>query len=65
MYDVFGNELEVPVNEKILAASYEVDFSAIGRSASGGDAWNLTSGIYFYRLQAAEFFETKLMVIMK
>jgi len=65
VYDVFGNELLVPVNEQILADSYEVDFSAIGGSAFGGDAWNLTSGIYFYRLQAAEFIETKLMVIIK
>ena len=30
--------------------SYKVEFSAKGGSASGGDAYTLPSGIYFYRL---------------
>ncbi len=65
MYDVFGNELAVPVNEKIPVDSYEVDFSAIGGSASGGDAWNLPSGIYFYRIHAGDFVETRKMILLK
>ncbi len=65
VYDVLGNEVAVLINEEKPAGSYEVEFSAIGGSASGGDAYNISSGIYFYQLQAGNFNETKKMVLMK
>jgi hypothetical protein len=65
VYDVLGNEIVTLVNEEKPPGSYEVEFSAIGGSASGGDVWNLTSGIYFYTLQAGDFIESKKMVLMK
>jgi len=55
VYDILGNEIVVLINEKIPAGSYEVEFSAS----------NLPSGIYFYRLQAGSFVETKKMVLLK
>ena len=64
-YDVLGNEITTIVNEEKPAGSYEVEFSAKGGSASGGDAWNLPSGIYFYQLRAGYFVETKKMVLLK
>ena len=64
-YDVLGNEITTIVNEEKPAGSYEVEFSAKGRSASGGDAWNLPSGIYFYQLRAGYFVESKKMVLLK
>ncbi len=45
--------------------NYEVEFSATGGSASGGDAHSLTSGIYFYKLKAGGYIETKKMVLIK
>ena len=60
VYDVLGNEVAVLINEEKPAGSYEVEFSA-----SGGDAYNISSGIYFYQLQAGNFNETKKMVLMK
>ena len=60
VYDVLCNEVATLVNEEKLAGSYEVEFSAIG-----GDAYTLPSGIYFYRLQAGNFVETKKMVFLK
>jgi len=55
VYDVLGNEVATLVNEEKPAGSYEVDF----------DASQLSSGIYFYKLQAGSFFETKKMLLLK
>jgi len=55
IYDILGQEVETILNEFKTANWYEVDFSAIG----------LASGIYFYRIQAGNFVETKKMVLMK
>jgi hypothetical protein len=55
VYDVLGNEVATLVNEEKPIGSYEVEFDAI----------ELPSGIYFYRLQAGDFVETKKMVLMK
>jgi hypothetical protein len=65
VYDILGNEVETLVNEEKPAGSYEVEFFAIGGSASGGDAWNLSSGIYFYKLIAGNIVVTKKMVLLK
>jgi hypothetical protein len=55
VYDVLGNEIVTLVNEEKPAGSYEINFNAA----------NLSSGIYFYKLQAGSFVETKKMVLMK
>jgi hypothetical protein len=55
VYDILGNEVATLVNAEKPAGNYEVEFSASG----------LTSGIYFYKLQAGSFVETKKMILMK
>jgi len=55
VYDVLGNEIETLVKEEKSFGSYEVEF----------DASKLPSGIYFYRLRAGNFVETKKMVLLK
>ena len=55
VYDVLGNEIANLVNEEKPIGGYEVEFNAI----------NLPSGIYFYRLRAGSFVETKKMVLLK
>jgi len=55
VYDVLGNEVASLVNEQQQAGVYRADFTAN----------NLSSGIYFYKLQAGNFIETKKMVLMK
>jgi len=55
VYDILGNEIAVLVNEQKSIGNYEVEFNAI----------NLPNGIYFYRLQAGSFVETKKMILMK
>ena len=65
VYDVLGNEVATVVSEEKSAGTYEVEFSAKGGSASGGNATGLSSGVYFYKFKAGNFVETKKMVLMK
>ncbi|MHA2121418.1 MAG: T9SS type A sorting domain-containing protein [Promethearchaeota archaeon] len=49
----------------MVSDEYEIEFSAIGGSASGGNAYDLPSGVYLYKVQAGDFIQTKKMVLMK
>ena len=62
---MLGEEIKTLVNNTQKSGNYEVEFSAIGGSASGGNAHTLPSGIYFYQLRAGSYVETKKMVILK
>jgi len=55
IYDLLGREVATLVDEYKPAGSYEVEF----------DASDLSSGVYFYRLQAGEFADTKKLILMK
>jgi len=55
LFDVLGKEIAVLVNENKSAGNYEINF----------DASNLSSGIYFYKLQAGNFSSTKKMVLTR
>lgn len=55
VYDLTGKEVEVLVNQNLSAGDYKVDFTAN----------KLASGIYFYRLQAGNFIETKKMILVR
>lgn len=57
VYDSEGKEIVVLVNEQKAIGSYSVDFNA--------DKYKLSSGIYFYKIQAGEFIDTKKMVLVK
>ncbi len=55
VYDVLGREVKNIVNEFKQAGSYIVSF----------DGSELSSGIYFYRLEAGDFVQVKRMVLVK
>jgi hypothetical protein len=65
VYDILGNEIAILVNEFKPAGKCEVEFSAKSGSASGGNAYNLPSGVYFYQLKAGSYIETKKMLLLK
>jgi len=55
VYDMLGNEIAVLVNEEKAAGGYQTEFNAS----------NLSSGTYFYRLEAGSFVQTKKMIFLK
>jgi len=55
VFDLLGNEVAVIFSEEVEAGEYEVNF----------DASSLGSGIYFYRMYAGDFIETKKLVLLK
>ena len=55
VFDILGNEIETLVDEEKSAGTYEITWYAE----------QLPSGIYFYRLQAGFFAETKKMVLLR
>ncbi len=55
VYDILGREVATLVNKAQAPGNYSVQF----------DASKLSSGIYFYRLSAGKFIETKKMILMK
>jgi hypothetical protein len=57
VYDLLGREVATLVNEEKTAGSYNVEFRM--------QNLELSSGIYFYKLQAGDFVETKKMILLK
>jgi hypothetical protein len=57
VYDVLGNEIANLVNEEKPTGSYDAEFTM--------NNLQLSSGFYFYRLQAGSFVETKKMILLK
>ena len=55
IYDILGRKVEMLVNENLKPGSYEVTW----------DALNFASGIYFYRIDVANFVSVKKMVLIK
>lgn len=55
VFDVTGKEVAVLVNETLRAGTYQTDWNANAYS----------SGVYFYRIQAGEFSETKRMMLVR
>jgi len=55
VYDILGREVSTLVNEEKPAGEYEVEFN--GR--------DLPSGIYFYKLKAGKYIQTKKMILLK
>lgn len=55
VYDALGREVETLVNKQLRPGIYEVEW--------GGGSY--TSGVYFYRIEAAEFTDTKRMMLIK
>jgi len=65
VFDLQGREIKTLVNKRQNAGSYKIDFSAIGEGSE------LTSGVYFYKLEVLDesknkiFIQTKKMILIR
>ena len=55
IFNTLGEEIETLVNEEKPSGTYKITWNAI----------NLPSGVYFYRLQAGGFVQTRKMILLK
>jgi PKD repeat protein len=55
VYDILGRQVSVLLNEKRETGVHEAKFNGAG----------LSSGVYFYRLQAGDFVATKRLLLLK
>ncbi|RJQ58575.1 MAG: T9SS C-terminal target domain-containing protein [Stygiobacter sp.] len=55
VFNVLGQEVAILVNKQMKAGSYSFDWNAS----------NLSSGVYFYRIEAGSFNLTKKMLLLK
>jgi hypothetical protein len=55
VYDILGNEIATLVNDEKQPGIHEIVFKA----------GNLPSGIYFYKLSAENFSDTKKLLLLK
>lgn len=55
VFDVIGREVDIPINQNLEAGKFEMNFNAA----------KLTSGVYFYKIQAGDFTAVKKMLVVK
>jgi hypothetical protein len=55
VFDILGNEIKTLLSEEKLAGVYEVEFNAN----------HLTSGVYFYRIEAGNYTSVKKLILLK
>ena len=55
IFDILGREIKTLVNSRMNPGIYEYEF----------DASRLSSGVYFYKMQAGEFNDVKKMLLIK
>lgn len=60
VFNSLGKEVAILVNEKLSAGSYEVNWST-----PTGDGLNYPSGVYFYKMNADDFVQTRKFILIK
>jgi hypothetical protein len=55
VYDALGREVELFINEQLSAGSYKYDWNASA----------YPSGVYFYKITAENFVQTRKMILIQ
>jgi hypothetical protein len=56
IFNALGEMISELVNKNYIAGNYEIDFNSSSE---------LSSGVYFYRMEAGEFIQTKKMILVR
>ena len=59
VYDILGREVAMLVNKQQPSGTYEVEFNPVSSNQ------NPVSGVYFYRIKAGKYIETKKMLLLR
>jgi len=65
IYNAVGQMVSELVNKNYDTGNYEAEFSTKSGSTSGGNSYNLSSGVYFCKMEAGEFVQTIKMILIK
>lgn len=57
VFDILGNQVATLINDFKQAGTYETDFNA--------SEFNLTSGVYFYKMSAGKFISSRKFLLIK
>ncbi|MEO8447080.1 MAG: YCF48-related protein [bacterium] len=57
VFNIAGQKVAELINENRIAGSYEINFEVY--------KYGLSSGVYFYKIEAGEFVQTKKMILLK
>ena len=60
VYNVLGQEVTTLVDEVLARGSYKADWDG-----TASDGSKVSSGVYFYKMEAGDFSETKKMMLVK
>jgi len=55
VFNITGQKIRTLLNRKMAAGSHQVEFNA----------YNLSSGVYYYRIEAGEFQDVKKMILLR
>ena len=57
VYNILGQRVSVPVNQEMVAGSHKIEWDAAQEGVS--------SGVYFFKMEAGDFVKTKKMMLLK
>jgi flagellar hook assembly protein FlgD len=60
VYNILGQEVKILLSKEITPGVYSVDWNGTNNY---GD--QLSSGVYFYRIEAGDFIQTKKILFVK
>lgn len=61
VYDILGREVAILVNEEKRPGNYEVKFNSLSAAGRQG----LSSGVYYYKITAGSFSQTRKMILVQ
>ncbi|OGU84984.1 MAG: hypothetical protein A2W11_14015 [Ignavibacteria bacterium RBG_16_35_7] len=65
VFNAEGEMIKVLLDEEKEAGTYEVEFLTVGMRHASSAIMAIPAGVYYYRLEAGDFNETKEMILLR